>query len=66
MASNRTVGYQAAAKHLGITVGALRSRVARKTIPHRRVTTWIVRFDLDELDRWMSGTPVPATGREAA
>jgi hypothetical protein len=59
------VGYVAAIRHLKrrgmkMNIGALRSRVSRRTIPHRRRQgDGVVMFDLDALDRWLMGEEVP-------
>ena len=41
-----------AADYLGLTLGALRMRVARRRIPFCRQGRWI-RFDVRALDAWM-------------
>ncbi len=70
MASGRMVGYVGAVEHLAtlgvtITVGALRSRVSRRTIPHRRRRgDRVVMFDTAELETWAAGELVPV--KEAA
>lgn len=47
------VGYGPAARHLGMKLGTLRSRVSRGEVPHFRVGKRLVIFDLDDLDRWL-------------
>ena len=41
----------------GLNRSTLRSLVARKEIPHIRVTPNLVVFDPDELDRWIKRIP---------
>lgn len=57
----RIRGYSDTAKHLNISVGALRARVHRGTIPfrvkERGIAAPVVLFDLDELDAWNQGRP---------
>lgn len=46
----RLVDYREAASYLGLAVGTLRCLVSRRQVPHVRLSTRIVRFDLAELD----------------
>jgi predicted DNA-binding transcriptional regulator AlpA len=68
MIGERVVSYRAAAQHLGISIKALRRRVERKSIPHRRrLGSTTVMFDLDVIDAWLAGEPVmPVRKRRAA
>lgn len=54
----RLVGYQAAADFLGIKVTTLYTHVFKKSVPHIRLNSRSVRFDLDELDRWLEARKV--------
>lgn len=51
--SDQRLGYAAAAAYLGVTVGTLRSMVHRGTVPHLRYGPRQVRFDRQDLDRWL-------------
>lgn len=51
--SGARLGYAAAAAYLGVTVGTLRSMVHRGTVPHLRYGPRQVRFDRQDLDRWL-------------
>lgn len=57
---SRRINYAAAADYLGIPVGTLRSMVSRKQVPHIRLGTQLVRFDMDELEQWLRGHSVAA------
>ena len=50
--------YADAAKFLGISRGTLRGLVARRQIPHHRVSRRIVLFDPDVLRRWLKAHAV--------
>ena len=61
MGSERIRGYKVAAEHLGISIGALRARVSRGTVPFRvrdrgKQHRPVILFSLDELDAWLTGT----------
>lgn len=56
----RRVGYEAAAQHIGIVPGTLRSLVSRRQVPHIRISPQLVIFDLDELDAWLAEKRVAA------
>ena len=49
----KLIGYKQAAEVLGLTVSTLYSKVCRKEIPHYRFSGRCVRFDLDELEKWI-------------
>ncbi len=54
--THRLIGVAAAAAHLGITAGALRSRIVRGTLPPHliiRLGQRSIRIDADALDRWI-------------
>lgn len=51
--SGARLGYAAAAAYLDVTVGTLRSMVHRGTVPHLRYGPRQVRFDRQDLDRWL-------------
>jgi len=55
------LGYAAAAAYLGVTVGTLRSMVHRGTVPHLRYGPRQVRFDRQDLDRWLDERRVTPT-----
>lgn len=44
------MGYDEAARYLGIKIATLRSLVCRKQVPHIRLTPRLVVFDRDQLD----------------
>ena len=46
--------YRWLAGRLGLPMGTCYSLVARAQIPHRRISTRIVRFDEEEIERWLS------------
>jgi excisionase family DNA binding protein len=52
--------YRAASKFLGVPVGTLYSWVHLRRIPHLRITGKMVRFDPEELRRWLEARRVPA------
>lgn len=54
--AHRLISVAAAAAHLGITAGALRSRIVRGTLPPHliiRLGQRSIRIDADALDRWI-------------
>ena len=54
--AHRLISVAAAAAHLGITAGALRSRIVRGTLPPHlviRLGNRSIRIDADALDRWI-------------
>lgn len=54
--THRLVSVAAAAAHLGITAGALRSRIVRGTLPPHlviRLGNRSIRIDADALDKWV-------------
>jgi len=54
------INYSAAAELLSVSVGTLRSMVHRKQVPHVRMGPRMVRFNRDELERWLREHTVPA------
>jgi excisionase family DNA binding protein len=60
-ATRRIVGVNEVAEYLGLTVPAVRSRVYRNEIDHIRVSERCVRFDLDDIDKWLDANKVRAT-----
>lgn len=52
------MGYDEAAKYLGVKVATLRSLVCRKQIPHVRLTPRLVVFDRDQLDEFIRAKSV--------
>lgn len=54
--AHRLISVAAAAAHLGITAGALRSRIVRGTLPPHliiRLGQRSIRIDADALDHWI-------------
>ena len=49
----RYVGYPGAEDFTGLPRGTLYSLVHQRRIPHIRLSSRLVRFDLDELAKWM-------------
>lgn len=47
------LGYREAAEFLGMKLGSLYALVHQQRIPHIRLGSRLVRFDRDELVRWM-------------
>ena len=52
--------YSQAAEFLNVKVPTLRSMVCRRQVPHIRLSGKMVRFDRDELERWMREHSVPS------
>jgi excisionase family DNA binding protein len=50
--------YSQAAEFLNVKVPTLRSMVCRRQVPHIRLSGKMVRFDADELERWLRGKAV--------
>ena len=61
-AVSQRLTYQAAADLIGVNVSTLRSMVCRKQVPHYRLGKKLVRFDRDELERWLAAHSVAANG----
>lgn len=61
--AQRLVGYEDAAKYLGLPIGTLRSMVSRKQIPHVRLSARVVKFELAALDEMIEERRVAAEGR---
>jgi len=59
---SRRVSYTDAAEYIGVPVGTLRSMVHRKQVPHIRLGPQLVRFDLDEIEKWLREHSVAANG----
>ncbi|MEO1480823.1 MAG: excisionase family DNA-binding protein [Myxococcota bacterium] len=51
--------YKETSIYLGIPLGTLYAKVARRGIPHVRLGPRHVLFDWDELDRWIEEHRVP-------
>lgn len=49
----RIATYQEAATFLAMPLNTLYSLVHRKVIPHVRISDRMVKFDLDDLERWI-------------
>lgn len=60
----RRAGYTEAAEFIGVKRGTLYSWVSRNRIPFIRYGPRCVRFDLDELQRWIDEHKFAPTGRE--
>lgn len=56
----KRINYQDAASYLGIKVATLRSMVSRRQVPHIRLGPQLVRFDIDELEKWLREHSVAA------
>lgn len=56
----RLVDYSSAAKYLAIPIGTLRSMVCRKQIPHVRLSSRVVRFEVAALDALIEARRVDA------
>jgi excisionase family DNA binding protein len=50
----RLVGYPEAARFLAVKVGTLRAWVCNGVVPFYRVSPRLIRFDLAELELWLS------------
>ncbi len=50
--------YSEAAAFLNVKVQTLRSMVCRRQVPHIRLSGKMVRFDADELERWLRARSV--------
>ncbi|MBL6976169.1 MAG: helix-turn-helix domain-containing protein [Deltaproteobacteria bacterium] len=57
---NRFMGYEETATFLNMKVGTLYAKVCRKEVPHVRLSGRCVRFDLDELQKWIDDHKIPA------
>lgn len=53
------VGYSRTSYETGLPIGTLYSMVSRKQIPHVRLGPRLVRFDLEEIRRWIEKRRVP-------
>ena len=51
--------YQQVADRYGFKLGTLACWVARKQIPHKRLSPRMVKFDPAELDAWLATKSVP-------
>ncbi|HET9893193.1 MAG TPA: excisionase family DNA-binding protein [Mycobacterium sp.] len=49
----RFLSYREASRYLSIPIGTLRSMVSRKQVPHVRMGSKLVKFELADLDRWL-------------
>jgi len=58
------IGYQEAALRLGLKLGTLRAMVSRKQVPHLRIGTRLVLFDVAELDGFLATKRVAVTDRD--
>lgn len=61
----RLVDYATAARYLGIPIGTLRSLVSRKQIPHVRLAARVVKFEIADLDAFITSRRVDALETEA-
>jgi excisionase family DNA binding protein len=57
---NGLLTYKQAARRLGMNVNTLYAWVCQKKIPHKRLSRRLVRFDADELERWIAERHVSA------
>lgn len=55
--------YRGVAQRLGIPVGTVYGLVCQRRIPHVRLGPRFVRFDPDEVDRWVDARRVSARDR---
>ncbi|MDP2342263.1 MAG: helix-turn-helix domain-containing protein [Deltaproteobacteria bacterium] len=55
--------YEQAAEYLGVALPTLYSLVCRKAVPHVRLSARMVRFDVDDLDRWLDSRRVVPVAR---
>ena len=51
--------YKEAASFLNVAVGTLYAKVCRKEIPHLRLSGRLVRFDAEELTKWVTSHRIP-------
>ena len=58
------LNYRDAARLLGIPVGTLRSMVCRRTVPHIRISSRIVVFDVAALEEWIASRRVRVANEE--
>ena len=49
----RLTDYNGLAAYIGLPKGTIRAKVSRSDIPFLRLGPRLVRFDLDEIDRWL-------------
>lgn len=61
----KLIGYRDAAALLGVEVSTLYNWVSERRIPHRRFTRRTVRFDLEELERWLDERRVDSRSTDA-
>lgn len=54
--------YVETARLLGLPLGTVYSLVSQRRIPHVRLGPRLVRFDRDELERWLAARRIPARG----
>ena len=64
-AERRLLSYSEVAERYGLRRGTLASLVHRRQIPHVRLGPRFVRFDPDEIERWIDARRVPAKAEEA-
>lgn len=60
---SKHISYQQAAELLSVPIGTLRSMVCRRQIPHVRISTRIVLFDVAALKSWLERCTVAAGER---
>lgn len=58
--------YEEAGRLLNLPIGTLYAWVSQRRIPHVRLSGRVVRFDEDELGRWLAERRVGRRGRERA
>jgi excisionase family DNA binding protein len=49
----KLIGYKEIAEMMGMPIGTIYAWVCRKEIPHIRISAKLVRFDLDEIQKWI-------------
>lgn len=66
LANHLLLDYHQVAARYGFKLGTLASWVARKQIPHIRLSTRMVRFDPADLDAWLEARRVAERPRQQA
>ncbi len=61
--ANEYLGYDEAARYLGVKINTLYGWVHDKSIPHYRISGRCCRFKKSELRAWMAAKAVPAAVR---
>ncbi|WP_242353860.1 AlpA family transcriptional regulator [Anaeromyxobacter sp. SG64] len=60
MAESKFLTYAEVARRLQLPVGSLYGKVRRGEIPHLRFGPRTIRFDADEIERWVKARQVEA------